>query len=383
KIGKTTLIKQFGKSNFTFTLKNKDHFQSIKADTEGFFSRCYKTVFLEEIQQLPQTVKSFIKVSQKNPFPCGSFLLSSNFSPLLLGYSKEKIPNHMVCVEMGGFQLAETWKRPCSKLCDYITLGQPEKFHALKCLYTQQELLLSCLTGSYPEPALNRLDRSFCHRWHTKRLHTYINQEIGSFYPQLKLPFFTQTMYKLAQLSASTLPVESLTQKVPKISNNTLKRHVKILEGTRMWRHLSTYPAALQRKDNETFGLVQDSGLLCHMLKIASLEELENHPCFPAIWRSFVWEELLKGFLDRRIPIKAYSSVTHSSESLLFLEGPFGLIPIGLQTDWGLRGRQHALHTLNTEVSRHKNCPYGILFSLGNRIRQVSEKLFEIPAGCL
>lgn len=382
KIGKKTIIKQFGKSNFRFTLKNIDHLRSIKADTEGFFSRCYKTVFLEEVHKLPQALDSLIKASQKSPFPCGSFLLSSSVSNLLLGHDKQKISNHIVCVNIGGFQLAETWKRPCSKLCNYIIAKQPERFHGLKCLYTQPELLLSCLTGSYPEPALNRLDRSFCHRWHAKQLQSYINQEIGNFYPRLSLSPFTRTMYQLAELSASPLPTTSLSQKITKTSANALARHMKILEGTGFWRNLPAYPTVFAHRTNETFGLVRDTGLLCHMLQITSLEELENHAYFPMIWRSFVWEEILRGLSDRLVPVRAYSSAGPKGEVLLFLQGSFGTIPIGVQTHWGLRGRQDTLRALE-EVSSHNDHPYSILFSLGNRIRQISEKLFEIPVGCL
>ena len=377
-IGKTIIVEKLGKYSFVFTLNNKHHLQRIKADTDGFFSRCYKTVVLEDVQQFPQVLHDLERLMQKTDFPCGSFLLTSNASPMLLNYNAGEGSGYISCVNVGGFQLAETWKRPRSRLCDYIISRQPEKFHTLKCLYTHSELLLSCLTGSYPEPALNRLNRSFCHQWYSKQLHSLMDQQIKGFRrePQASLE---QILYQLAQLSANGLPVENLS---PRFSARTLKCHMKILEGTGLWRTLPTAPTITQCSENRAFGLVRDSGLLCHMLKIGSVKELESHDLFPAIWRSFIWEELLRGFSDRLVPIKVYCNVeTH--DSILFLEGSFGTVLIGLQTDWSLHSHRHISCTLEAKVSSYKNDCYGILFSLGTRIRQLSEKLFEVPVGCL
>ncbi|MEM7402596.1 MAG: hypothetical protein AAF310_01060 [Myxococcota bacterium] len=346
-------------------------------------ARCYKIVLVEEVQRLPELLDTLDSTSKKFSFRCGSFLFSSKISPELLEYDNQKKSNCITFINISGFQLAETWRRHSSKLCDRIAAGQPDKFQALKYNYTQQELMLSCVTGSFPEPALNRFDQAFCREWHTKRLQTYIEQEVMAIDTKLQPPIFKQTMRKLAQLSASSLPAQMLTRKIPKISHGTLASHLKILEGTGMWRNLAAYPDTSHDEEPETFGLMRDSGMLCHILKITSVSELEGHPDFPVIWRSFVWEELLKGFSDRLISIQPYHFTSQKGEPLLLLEGSFGKILVGVQTDPKPLDRHNILNTLNAETHNRAQYSYAIAITFGSRIRQVADKVFEIPVGCI
>ncbi|HKO90865.1 MAG TPA: ATP-binding protein [Polyangiaceae bacterium] len=79
------------------------------------------------------------------------------------------------------------------------------------------------------------------------------------------------------------------------VSHNTVRRYIDVLEQTYLVRRLFPYFRNVgKRLVKAPKVYLRDSGLLHHLLNIATLEELDSHPVRGASWETFVLEELIR-----------------------------------------------------------------------------------------
>ncbi|MEM7495849.1 MAG: DUF4143 domain-containing protein [Myxococcota bacterium] len=380
-IGKTTALQHTGRSSLAFTLANNWHYERIHKAPEAFLSRCYKPVTIDEAQRSPKLLASLSKLAKYASRTPGLVLASSCITPSLLTQVAEH-SSSLAVVDLGGLLLSEVWRRPCSKLCDIIAHGDIKRLRHLKVTYTEEELLLSCLTGSYPEPVLNRLDRAFCSRWHLARLQAYVNEDINHLFPQIDRARFSHTIRALAKASGSTFHPESLDVSSNKTPLPEHLEHIALLEGTGMWRTVPDISVEDSPTTTLRSGWFRDSGLLCHVLRIRSESELRSHGHFAHIWRSFVCEELLKGFSDRLLQVRATSCWEKADGADLVLHTSSEKVAVAIEASQTTRTQKRVADALGDFVRAH-TCGYGILMSMGRRVRKLGTGIFEIPAGCL
>lgn len=379
-IGKTTTLQHAGGSSLALTLANTWHYEKIHKAPEAFLARCYKPVTIDEAQRSPELLASLAKLAKSVSRTPGLILASSCITPSLLA-QVAKDHSSLAVVDLGGLLLAEVWRRPCSELCEVIAHGDPQRLRRLKVTYTEEELLLSCLTGSYPEPVLNRLDRAFCSRWHSARLRTYVNEDVNQLFPQLDRARFSHTIRALAKVSGGAFRSEDLDIVPDKMSPAELPEYLALLEGTGMWRTVPDVVAEGSPTTNSS-GWFRDSGLLCHVLRIGSESELRSHEHFARIWRSFVCEELCKGFSDRLLQVRVASCWEQAAGVDLVLHVSSGQVAVAIEASRATRARTRVVDALGNFVRTHK-CNFGILISMGRRVRKLDTDIFEIPAGCL
>ena len=128
-------------------------------------------------------------------------------------------------------------------------------------------------------------------------------------------------------------------------------------------------------------GHIRDTGLICHLLNIHSIDDLKSHPKYGQIWESFVIEQILKGLQDHLVTHRHYYFRTRSKAEIdLILEGRFGTIPVKVKASYATPKNQ--LRTLEEFVIRNK-CPFGILINNGDDIYMLTENIIQVPANYL
>ena len=149
-----------------------------------------------------------------------------------------------------------------------------------------------------------------------------------------------------------------------------------------MWRTLHSYEKS-QSKCVTIMGRghISDSGLICYLLSIHSIDDLKSHPKYGQIWESFVIEQILRGLQDHLITHRYYYYRTRSKAEIdLVLEGRFGTIPIEIKASYSTPKNQ--LRTLEDFVVRNQ-CPFGVLINNGDDIYMLSKNIIQIPANYL
>ena len=146
-----------------------------------------------------------------------------------------------------------------------------------------------------------------------------------------------------------------------------------------MWRNLQPYtnnPLKKVQKSNK--GFFRDSGILHHLLKINSLDQLQIHPVAGFSFESFVIEELIRGFqstMATQLEFSYYRTIDKSEVDFI-IEGAFGVIPIEIKLSSVIK--QRALRGLNNFINDTK-CTYGIVINRGKRIELLTNNIIQIP----
>jgi predicted AAA+ superfamily ATPase len=106
---------------------------------------------------------------------------------------------------------------------------------------------------------------------------------------------------------------------------------------------------------------------------------LLSHPHFGRIWEIFVTEQILKNLKPEFINYDTYYYRTKNAAEIdLVLDIGRSLIPIEIKASSGIKSNQ--LLALKDFIQEYK-CPYGLVINNGEEVRQIAEKIYQVPVG--
>lgn len=378
-VGKSTLLRALLPDAKCFDLERRSDYQRLSDDPELVFSEHSGPLIFDEAQLAPALFSALRVAIDADRQTNGRFLISGSSSPALLHHVSESLAGRCAVVELSGFSWDEGLQRPASDF--FSLLLQDEPLPALKRLaprFSHRELIDLCLSGAYPEPFLKRDDALFFDQWMESYLKTYVERDIRRLFPTLNLDAYQRFIRMLCYASGEMINLSNFARSLD-VSQPTVKKYMDIMEGTFMWRSLKSHEVNYSKSVVKMpKGYVRDTGLLCHLLNIHSLDDLKSHPKYGHIWECFVIEQVLKGLDNQLIPFRAeYFRTRSQAEIDLILLGRFGLIPIEIKASYTTPKRQ----LLSMEEFINKNaCPFGIVINQGEEIFMLSERIIQIPA---
>ena len=135
--------------------------------------------------------------------------------------------------------------------------------------------------------------------WFNSYVDTYLDLDVESQINYSNLSVFKKFIQICATYSGQMLSMDSIARGIG-VSAPTVKQWLSILESSFIIHFLEPDTQNLGRSLVKTPKLYFiDSGLLCHLLRIESVEELILHPNKGAIVETFAIAELLKGRLNQ------------------------------------------------------------------------------------
>jgi len=306
-------------------------------------------------------------------------LTSGSSSPQLLHHITETLAGRCAIVELGTFSWNEGLEKPASAF--YTSLSSLAQLKALPPLNNHAELLAQCLSGGYPEPFLNNSNELFFDQWMESYIQSYIERDIRRLFPTLNLDAYQRFIKMLCFASGEIINLSNFSRSLG-VSQPTVKKYIEIMEGTFMWRMLHSYEKSHGKSVIKmSRGHIRDTGLICFLLNIHSVDDLKSHPKYGQIWEGFVIEQILKGLQDHLITHRFHYYRTRSKAEIdLIIEGRFGTIPVEIKASYSTPKNQ--LRTLEDFVVRNQ-CPYGVLINNGDDIYMLSENIIQIPANYL
>lgn len=386
--GKTTLVKQLQNNGWQyFDLENTEHYERIKNDPLFFFRQHPHHVIIDEAQLCPQIFAVLRGIIDEDRQYKGRFILTGSSSPDLQKNMSESLAGRMTTIELSPLKVNEFYQAPLSDFYEIFeqpftrtsidsvikTMGSPP--------FTLEQIQHVWFYGGYPEPTLAN-DINFYQSWMQAYRDTYINRDIKQLFPQLNVFAYQRFLNMLSHLSNTILNRSDIARSL-EISEKTVRDYLKIIEGTYLWRMLPSYEkASIKTIVKMPKGHMQDTGLLHFLLKINSLDDLYNHPIVGHSFEGFVIEELLKGLNNKGIVnTDAYYYRTRTGiEVDLILEGFFGVLPIEIKYGSVVISKQ--LKNLKSFIEKNK-LPFGILINQSSEITWLTEKILQIPVGCL
>jgi len=377
--GKSTLVKQLKPDWKYYDLESPDDYQLITNDPIAFFTLNTQNIIIDEAQQYPELFRVLRSVIDSDRKLKGRFILTGSSSPHIVKGITESLAGRIATVEMWPFKQTEVQNIDLPTLYSSITRHDSsiKNFLALKPLLNLEQCMQSWLKGGFPEPVLDD-NPLYQQQWMENYILNYVNRDIRSLFPRLNIHNFRRFLTLLAQYSGHQLNMSNMARAL-EVGVSTIKDYLDILHQTFLWRNLPPYTNnALKKVQKSNKGFFRDSGILHHLLKINSLDQLQVHPVAGFSFESYVTEELIRGLqatMATQLAFSYYRTIDKSEVDFV-VEGAFGVVPIEIKLSSVIK--QRSLRGLNNFIS-DTDCSYGIVINRGKRIELLTENIIQIP----
>jgi len=270
--GKTTLLRRlFPKARYVL-LEDPDIQARVRSDPRAFLDALRPPVVFDEIQNTPELLAYVRTVIDTGPQRMGQWLFTgSQESPLMHGIS-ESMAGRAAILQLLPFSLAETKK-------------------------------VNLLHGGFPEVLARPKGRAL---WFASYLQTYLERDVRAITNVRDLVTFRRFLALLASRHGQILNKTDLAAPLG-ITVPTIADWLHILEVTGQIIVVPPYFENLgKRLIKSPKVYLGDSGLVCYLLGLQTLAELERSPFLGSLFEGFVAAEILKSQSDRGMRKELY-----------------------------------------------------------------------------
>lgn len=288
--GKTTLVKALFPNHKYLSLENLNLRKNAASDPAGFLATHGSFLILDEIQHVPELFSYLQEAVDTNQEP-GQYILTGSSQFLLMENITQSLAGRVITFKL--FPLSYT------ELAGYDADSSSEAIfrtlHEERPRVTQEELFKLLLTGFYPRIYDKHLDSE---KWYENYLFTYVERDIRSLLNIRNIRVFEHFLLLCASRSGQLLDYTDLSSALG-ISVSTVKEWISILETSGIVFILPPFFENYSKRIVKTPKLYFiDTGLLCHLLAIRTLDHLKTHPLIGNIFETFIISECYKRFYN-------------------------------------------------------------------------------------
>lgn len=384
--GKTTLARSLCPDWHYVDLERGSDYDFLTRDFDFFFQQYGGEVIFDEAQRSAELFRELRGVIDADRRRKGRFLLTGSSSPELHREVSESLAGRAAVFELGTLKLNERYGFGLSSLYGILnSLPVAEHLKALSGLpmrLSTDQVLHHFLHGGYPEPA-EADDEGFYLAWASQYQQTYLDRDIRRLFPSLNADNYRRFLSMLSELSGTIINRSEVGRSL-NVSEGAIRDYLGIAEGTFIWRNLPSLEKTVSKSIVKMpRGYLRDSGLLHHLNRVRTREQLLQRPGTGAAFEGFIIEEIIQG-LSTVAPLAwdyRFYRTRGGAEVDLILTSPHGCrIPVEIK--FGTRTQTADLRSLSAFIQQEK-CPYGILINKATEVRLLSEQIIQLPAGCI
>lgn len=313
--GKTTLVKALFPSYKYLSLENISLRKNAAEDPEGFLATHGPYLILDEVQHVPELFSSLQEKVDTKQDPA-QYILTGSSQFLLMEKISQSLAGRIVTFKLFPFSYAE--------LGQFDPDPNPESifriFHEDRPKISQEELYHLLLKGFYPRIYDKHLESE---KWYEGYVSTYVEKDIRSLLNIRNLRTFEHFLLLSASRSGQLLDYSDLSNALG-IAISTVKEWISVLETSGIIFLLRPFFENYSKRVVKTPKLYfLDTGLLCHLLSIRTVDHLKSHPLIGWIFETFIVAECYKRFynLAKEPPLYFWRDQTQNEIDLLIFEG--------------------------------------------------------------
>lgn len=270
--GKTTLTKNSFPNLKYINLENPAERQRIMEDPEGFLNQFENGVIIDEAQNYPDLF-SYIQVyvDKRNNIP-GQFLLTGSQNFMLNEKISQTLAGRVAILELLPLSFQEISK----------------KFSA------EIDISSAIFKGCYPELYSGNTPPKTSTDFFPNYIQTYLERDVRQIKNISNLNLFQNFVRLCAGRVGQIINYSSLGNDCG-LSVPTIKGWISILEASYIVHTVYPYFLNINKRMVKTPKLYfYDTGLLCSLLGIKSVNELETHYAYGSIFENFIINEFIK-----------------------------------------------------------------------------------------
>lgn len=273
--GKTSLVRRLFPDYEFVTLDLPSEAAQAEREPRRFLSRHPPPLVLDEVQYAPDVFRHIKVAVDADRQHNGRFVLTGSQKLALMQATSESLAGRAEIVELEGLSYEElVAARPNVRVEQAVLRG------ALPELWEKMELDVGGFQASY--------------------LATYLERDLRSMLGVSSLRDFERFIRACALRSAQLLNKAELARDVG-ISPSTAGEWLSVLEASNQVFLLEPWFSNRTKSLSKTPKLyLNDTGMLCHLMGIHDLEDLEESPYAGAVWETFVCGELRRQLKNGR-----------------------------------------------------------------------------------
>ncbi len=321
--GKTTLARYVFKDYQYVSLEEPDNTQMAKEDPRGFLNQYAGNLIIDEAQKVP-TLFSYIQTIVDTEDTPGRFILTGSHNFLLMENITQSLAGRCAIFHLLPFSKAELTGSAPLDMDRIDELKAPTQKKKTENLY---EMLL---TGFYPRIHDRHLEPQ---EWLQDYLLSYIERDVRLISNIGDIETFQRFMGFCAARSGQILNIASLASDCG-ITSTTARKWLSILECSFIIKllrpHYRNFNKRLIKSPKIYF---TDTGLMCHLLKIRSSDQLRKSNMRGAVFETWVIDEFIKNYYNRRREPDMFfwrDSSGHEVDLVISKDGE--LLPIGIKS---------------------------------------------------
>lgn len=293
--GKTTLAKIAFPDYQYVSLENPENLAFALNDPKGFLEIYDQFVIIDEVQNAPELF-SYIQEIVDNAGQCGHYILSGSQNFLLLEKITQTLAGRIYLMEL-------------------LPLSHAE-INQIKETAIEEELF----SGSYPRLYNMNIEPKDFYPGYIK---TYVERDVRTILNVQDIKLFRKLLSLLAHYAGQQFNASEIAKKLH-VDSKTVQRWMSILEASYIAFTLEPWHANLSKRVVKTPKLYfYDTGLLCYLLGIKSVEELRISSYKGAIFENYVLLEILKSQHARGNQLDMYywRDTNQNEIDLLIIDG--------------------------------------------------------------
>lgn len=304
--GKTTLCKQLFKDKPYVSLEDPDVAEYAANNTRKFLSQFKNGAIFDEAQRVPQLF-NYLQTRVDAKKTAGQFILSGSNNFLLQDTISQSLAGRVGYIELLPFSWSELTNR--------------------KQALSLEERMLQ---GFYPAVVTNKSDFK---RWYPNYIKTYVERDVRLIRNIGNMLLFTKFLKLCAARASQLLNVNSLATEVG-VDNKTIMAWLGVLESSYIAFLLQPYHQNFNKRVIKSPKLYfHDTGLLCSLLNITSVEALKRSSFYGALFENFMIAELKKNRYNKeRFGDLYFFRDSTGNEVDVIIESDTGLLPIEIKS---------------------------------------------------
>lgn len=373
-VGKSTLAKKIG-NNFIVLDEVAIRVNAVKNPVE-FIRNIQKPICIDEIQKAPELLEA-IKLVVDEDRNNGDFLLTGSANVLDLKGTKDSLAGRIIELNLWPLSAKEINKQPEENCIDFLF---ESKYNFTE--ISSKDFAQRIIQGGFPE--IMKLDSDLEKRlWFSSYISTYIERDAREIGDIREINNFFLFMNMIAPRSATLLNKASLSIKIG-LKSEMIDSFTTILEQIYQIKRIRPYFENIGKrfvKSSKMF--MTDTGVMAHLLKIVTPEDLFNSRYKGQVYETFVLQELLKhkAFSNKETELYHYRTADKKEIDFVLVQGE-EIVAIEVKASMNV-GIKDFNHIVEFQKKSEKNVK-GVIFYTGNQILDYSSngnRLVALPFG--
>jgi predicted AAA+ superfamily ATPase len=336
--GKTTLCKQLFTEKAYVNLEDPDVLLFAKTNPKAFLEKYPKGAIFDEVQRIPELF-NYLQGIVDSSDEMGQFILSGSNNFLMQQNISQSLAGRVGYIELLPFSLSE-----------------------LEASNIQNESLnKQILEGFYPDIIRKKSSAS---RWITNYIGTYLERDVRLIRNIGDILVFSKFLKICASRTSQLLNMSSIAKELG-VEHKTLDAWLSVLESSYILYRLPPYFNNFNKRLIKSSKIYfYDTGIVCHLLGIRSVDGLQKSNYYGAIFENFIVSEIIKNRKNKEQfgEVYFYRDSTGNEVDVL-IENEGNLIPIEIKSTVKIQKEHHKNLKWFQKVFRQDG---GVLLYAGN-----------------